>query len=504
MTRQPSLQNIFNNNGVRPAASFDFQPMKTHIHITACLSLLLAAPSLLAQQSAVSTITKGAEVKLSPAAFGYNTQSLSGPGWDKQPFLDRIAELDPSNFRYPGGTVGNFWDWKTGFVNDTGRKYKVMGFRDDNPYPFKLEDVKKVYDRSGGAAEPVYMLNMLTSTYEDQLAMLKHAQEIGLPVRYIEMGNEFYMDDHPKTYNYLHKYPDIKDYADDCRVWINKLRKEFPGARFAMIAINNPAGWTGANRGRSRDWNKTLMENLTGFDVDAFTFHNYAKNNFADQTPEDLLAQSIHSAEVKDIKRGIPAKYPYWVTEYNFFTKDNKLPGLWATGLANAVTTAQMLSTPGIEMLCFFNLTASGVSTAIYDKDTKIAGGATAKKYALSASGQALKIFSQAQKSATAVRRLAFSDNPVNKARNRDYNTLYGYLFTGAGTGDKALVVNLGAKPMTIDLSGLGFAATTAGQTWAQSLRAPIVDDDSVSKETAPLAGKKQLTLKPYSVTLIK
>jgi len=27
--------------------------------------------------------------------------------------LDRIAELQPGNIRYPGGTVGSFWDWKT-------------------------------------------------------------------------------------------------------------------------------------------------------------------------------------------------------------------------------------------------------------------------------------------------------------------------------------------------------------------------------------------------------
>ena len=45
--------------------------------------------------------------------FGYNTQSIKGPGWDKAEFISRIAELNPGNFRYPGGTVGNFWDWRT-------------------------------------------------------------------------------------------------------------------------------------------------------------------------------------------------------------------------------------------------------------------------------------------------------------------------------------------------------------------------------------------------------
>ena len=467
-------------------------------HIIAQLAMLAAMPALLG--ASPSTITKGPAVKLSPAAFGYNTQTLSGPGWDKQPFLDRIAELDPSNFRYPAGTAGNFWDWKTGTLNDVGRKYKVMGSGEAHPY--KLEDVKKVYDRSGGTTEPIYMVNMLTSTYEYQLAMLKHAKEIGLPVRYIELGNEFYMDDHPKNYNYLKKYPNVKDYVDDCRVWVNKLRKEFPGVRIAMVAINNPAGWTADNRKRSREWNDGVMKNLTGFDVDAFTFHNYAKNKFTDQTPEDLLSQSIQAVSFKSIKRGIPEKYPYWVTEYNSFQPENKLPGLWVNGLSNVLMTAQMLSHPSIELVCLHNIVGN-TSSVIYEKDTQIAGGATAKKYALSATGRGLKVFAQAQKGAKAVRRLAFSNNPEIASRGKsNYNTLYGYLFTGAG--DKALLVNLGGKPMTIDLTGLGFAAATAEQTFAPSLRTPVVDDRSVSKETTQLDGKKQLTLKPYSVTVIK
>ena len=470
--------------------------------IVTALAMLCMVSMLCGQQPAVSTIAKDAEVQLSPVAFGYNTQSLRGPGWDRQPFLDRIAELNPGNFRYPGGTVGNYWDWKTGYLNDVGKKYRVMGNLGERPYPYQLEDVKKVYDRSCGTTEPIYMLNMLTSTYEYQLAMLQHAQKIGLPVRYIELGNEFYMDDHPKTYNYLNHYPNIKDYADTCRIWVNKLRKEFPQARIAMIAINNPSGWTGANRERSREWNRVLMENMTGFDVDAVTVHNYVKNGFEDQTPEDMISQTVHRAKLDDINRGIPHKYPLWVTEYNFFTQDNKLPGLWVTGLSNVVLTAQMLSTSGVELLCFHNLTSSDISAVIYDRDTKIAGGAIAKKYALSASGQGLKVFVQAQKGAKAVHRLTFSNNPVCKSRFRDYNALYGYLFTGAG--DKALVVNFSDKPVTIALKGLGFIAKTAEHTWAESLHTPIIDDHSVLKQTTLLSGQKQIVLKPYSVTLIK
>jgi hypothetical protein len=115
-----------------------------------------------------------------------------------------------------------------------------------------------------------------------------------------------------------------------------------------------------------------------------------------------------------------------------------------------------------------------------------------------------LKIFAQAQFGARTVRRLAFSNNPANKSRARDYNTLYGYLFTHAGATPKALIINLGPKPMPIDLSGLGFTPKTAGHTSAPSLATPITDDDSVSQKTTSLTGQKTLALPPCSVTLLQ
>lgn len=74
--------------------------------------------------------------------FGYNTQSIKGPGWDKAEFISRIAELNPGNFRYPGGTVGNFWDWRTGYYNEIGKEVNVIAPSPAGPLPYKLEHVK--------------------------------------------------------------------------------------------------------------------------------------------------------------------------------------------------------------------------------------------------------------------------------------------------------------------------------------------------------------------------
>lgn len=256
--------------------------------------------------------------------FGYNTQSIKGPGWDKAEFINRIAELNPGNFRYPGGTVGNFWDWRTGYYNEIGKEVNVIAPSPAGPLPYKLEHVKMVYDRTGAA--PVFLINMLTSTYEEQLAMLKYARSIGLPVEYIEMGNEYYLDDHPEKYNYLTKFPETTDYTDLCRVWTAGFRKEFPEARIALIGVNTPAAWT--KRPRAREWNGVVMSNMQGIECDAVTIHIYPKNALASPTPYDMIGQTLAAvAQGKVLDASIDSKYKLWVTEYNFESGSNPFPG---------------------------------------------------------------------------------------------------------------------------------------------------------------------------------
>ena len=167
-----------------------------------------------------------------------------------------------------------------------------------------------VYDRTGAA--PVFLINMLTSTYEEQLAMLKYARSIGLPVEYIEMGNEYYLDDHPEKYNYLTKFPETTDYTDLCRVWTAGFRKEFPEARIALIGVNTPASWT--KRPRAREWNTVVMSNMQGIECDAVTIHIYPKNALASPTPYDMIGQTLAAvAQGKVLDASIDSKYKLWV-----------------------------------------------------------------------------------------------------------------------------------------------------------------------------------------------
>lgn len=439
---------------------------------------------------------------ISDAVFGYNTQSIKGPGWDKKDFLDRIGELNPGNFRYPGGTVGNFWDWRTGYFNQIGQDANVISPSAQGPMPYKLEDVKKVYDRTG--TEPVYMLNVLTSSLEEQIAMLKHAREIGLPVNRIEMGNEYYLDDHPAKYNYLNVFPEITDYTDTCRIWTQAIRKEFPDARISMVGVCTPSAW---KRPRANAWNRVIMENMDGIECDSFTIHAYPKSNNTDQTPIEMIGTSLEGVKrSKILDASIDSKYTLWVTEYNYESGSNPYPGQWVHGLSAALMSAELIYTPRVEMICFFNLTAGKPASAIFDSDVDLVdengGKVKASKYSLSASGEALKMVSKAQRHATSVTGIEFSKNPTFISFKKEtHNTLYGYLFRGEQ--DKLLIINVGDKQQTVSLSEVGFAPKHYEQVSATSLKTAVTSSASLQRIDRKI-DNETVTLRPYSITVIE
>ena len=432
--------------------------------------------------------------------FGYNTQSIKGPGWEREDFIGRITELNPGNFRYPGGTVGNFWDWKTGFYNDIGKSVNVIAPPASGPLPYKLEHVKKVYDNTG--AIPVFLINMLTSTYEEQLAMLKYAESIGLPVKFIEMGNEYYLDNHPENYNYLTVFPEITDYTDMCREWTEGFRAEFPDAEIGLIGVTSPNSW---KKERANKWNGIVMDNMEGIYCDAITLHIYTKNNLETPSPYDAIGQTLASvAETKVLDPSIDPEYKLWVTEYNYEGASNPFPGQWVHGLAETIMSANLIVMDRIEMICFFNLTAGKSASAIYDTDVDINGN-TAPAVSLSATGEGLKMLSKAQRGAKSVSVVDFSENmEVETQKNGRIKTLYGYLFMSEAP--KLLIVNIGKEEVTIepDPESIGFTPSSFEQISAASLETAITGPASLSRLDRETRKNGQVMLRPYSITVIQ
>jgi hypothetical protein len=98
--------------------------------------------------------------------------------------------LRPGNLRYPGGTVGNYWDWKTGwFRNDINWSLSAMGYYKDIPRrPYTLADFASGL-RKTGATAAVLSVNILTSNISYEVAGLHAAAAMGIPITAVEIGN---------------------------------------------------------------------------------------------------------------------------------------------------------------------------------------------------------------------------------------------------------------------------------------------------------------------------
>ena len=186
--------------------------------------------------SSAITFTQSTIVReITPELYGFNTQTAEGPSWSDPAFMKLLTDLAPGNLRYPGGTIGNYLDWSTGQymakdLRDPERKAprKPLNGPSGNKIlnTYRLEELQNGIAATG--ATPIYMLNMLTDTLANARRMLARATELGLPVKYIELGNEFYLSftqggtppnvtgDYCKEYH----YPTAISYAEEANHYI--------------------------------------------------------------------------------------------------------------------------------------------------------------------------------------------------------------------------------------------------------------------------------------------
>ena len=111
----------------------------------------------------------------------------------------------------------------------------------------------------GGKIDTIFDLNILSSSMEYQLDMLDTAQKAGIPIKYIELGNEIYHNyDTANVYgNIGGRTPDEvynangSSYQIDMQRWLGILKKKYPSAQIALV---------GGSSGIVPSWNQTVFE----------------------------------------------------------------------------------------------------------------------------------------------------------------------------------------------------------------------------------------------------
>lgn len=447
----------------------------------------VASVPIQAQTTQIQTQISGTVRPISPEMFCTNVNILTTP-WNDPRTYDIIQQIGYDVLRIPGGTVANYWDWELGWVDapryDTLPRQQVT-----------LADFKRLLEATDTI--PVFTLNMLTSDLETQLAMLRTAHQIGIPVRYIELGNEL---DFPFPEE-IARYPAPEDYRGMASQWATAIQAEFPDAHVSIIA----ASQNSANPDpRQATWNEATMPTGAPRNV-AVVLHVYAgvplpaTGALQDEQVVDVLSMPFVRWEmVQQFDLPEIPNVPIWITEYNSYEAvDNVRFGTtWAQGLFTTTMALLFLEEPRIQLICSHVLTGNEQWSAFFYEDVPTGArpfDQTAQGYTLTMLGKAFEAGQQAQQ-------LQFNPQPTaTNSRGNDYPTLIGWQIQGEQRS--TIILNLASESVNLDLQNLDMNEMQYEMLWGAPTT-QVLSSTDVQHATGTI--DDNLLLHPYSITLIE
>ncbi|TQF74578.1 hypothetical protein FK531_00215 [Rhodococcus spelaei] len=334
--------------------------------VAATAVAVVAASGVAGAQSSVPTGEPGSvalepigEVREVPADFfGVNGARIISPEnaaqWHDPVFRQALAGLGAGLVRVQGGSTSQWIDWRTGLFDE--RPDGQFVGQNEGRRPLLLTDWADIVRTAG--ATPIFDLNVLTSTVDEQIAMLREARRLGMEVRYVELGNELW---DPGKY-YRQVYPTGADYARAMNGWITQLRTAFPDIEIAVSGADDSSMVSSVLGERLQDWNAGLYANIRG--ADAVALHPYWVPDPVQADVGSTAAGGVAAwnAFADKVVAKVPSAMKVWLTEYNQInTPLGEIPGFpqhlvtgvpqtWAVGLGVAGFALAGLTDPRIEM----------------------------------------------------------------------------------------------------------------------------------------------------------
>jgi hypothetical protein len=482
-------------------------------HRSASCFLALLSCCLGSSAWAQKAVSVGPAVSLSPHLVGFNNQAAAiGEPWDvdtrREGFLRTRARL----IRYPGGTVSTYWDMRQDRMFTLGdlvsapdgvvlqRKYVISWVALMNGGQVNsLKNLKHLIEDArekdpDGPPTVLFVLNMVTpgadyyasvwqrevdqtpgtsdwwAMMDDRLArnldMLDRAVELGIPVRYVEFGNEYYFGQGaanpegavvepyvagvtPPDPQMTGAFPDADSKIDadsdpdygraySCAVneWAPKLLARYPGVRLAAVASDGRGG------ARRRDWNYHVARHVDRSLVPAVSFHHYGGISRGSLT---TTAEAFHEAlrSWKDSRDEIlnfadeVRDREFWITEWN----SNSAPGTWGHGLQSLFALKTWLEQGNVALTTYHQFSATPILRA---SGPEITAGA-----------RALSLFALASAGRARAQEVRWADNPPG-APDSALPRVWGWRFTRTdSTCARYLIGNYSTDAASLDLKGL-------------------------------------------------
>ena len=472
-------------------------------------------------KTVAATLTNSSrEISADLMCFNVNTTLVKS--WSDDQFLAAVQQLNPKLLRLPGGTVASYWDWRKGGIIDDISSLpeglpRFLRFKARKYTAGTLPEFKTGLEATNST--PIFVLNLLTSDLKSQIEMLKEARDLGMPVKYIELGNELYFN----IKNYKQVFPQPKDYAVLANKWTSALRKEFPDAEIAVLGVvpkpEKPA--------RLQDWHRNLFKGRNSTSADAVTLHLYTghgldNNNksfksypyFNRKDVPTILGEPFREWQKMrehDAYKLIPKDSKIWLTEYNLMDKgvagtrgqQYRVIGSWVHGLYTMAMSLLFLEEPRVEIMCNHVLIGNSRFAAILADEKSLLDPKnknSATPLSLSATGSALQPLVDSTAGMSTARQINFSGNVSLKGKdNFRYPALTGWVFSN-DSQSKGVILNLSSRKFKVNLNDL-FKGNTSYEQVFGNPKTLVGDPKALKRKTGKIKGST--VLPSYSVTKI-
>jgi hypothetical protein len=367
--------------------------------------------------------------------FGYNGGNVieQSQSWNDYTLVELLKNKNIKSLRIPAGTTANYWDWREGWFFKEhelpqGWLYDKVKYLATKIPGNELSNVKPHIDWLGGS--PVYLFNLLTSDFYYELASLYRANQINLPVKFVELGNEYYLNE----FHYRSKFPSVKEYSNACNDWTYRLKSIQPFENVRVAAIGCDAESTSPSRRRL--WLQNLLINIDpNVQLDAVTIHQYygdglGSSSFTGSTAslKTMLSrpfkelESLQMEEFNLIKGYNSSKFyshplKTWITEFNLNTSGHTSTGTWAHGLFHAAMALSYLESQLTTSIISHTMSSDVVFGNIFESQDGFASFITptsnvptsTNQYEFTALGAAYDQIAKAARYATSAYKVDFS-----------------------------------------------------------------------------------------------
>ena len=266
-----------------------------------------------------------------------------------------------------------------------------------------VEEFARALNATG--ATPVYTLNVLTSTLDDQLAFLRHARAVGAlpPGSYVELGGEFYWG------KFQGRYPTGADYARVAVAWAKAIADDDAlagvGVRSLAVAAHSTVAGPGT---RTYEWNAQVYAALAAAPAatrphgvvvhpylhiasvkNAMGGSGWSKNASAQQAQVDTLRTRAGAAALLGIPffanatasgnaathARLPASLRMLATEYNVMDRVGPFKLTWLHAMFVGATAFNLLSAPQVDGALLHVLLNGWGWGALYETSNDFVGG---------------------------------------------------------------------------------------------------------------------------------